>query len=70
MNIERMISDHGNTTLEDLDLDIRNTLEKLRELQRRRVILSMHISIAQVSDVDLPAFFHSADTHDYTESEA
>lgn len=67
MNIERIISDHGALTLEDLDLDIRKTLDKLRDLQRRRVIMSMHISIAQVSDLDLPAFFHATDTEDYTE---
>ena len=66
-NIERIISDHAQPTLADLDLEITKTLEKLRELQRRRIVIAMHLAVSEVCDGGLPAILHAADDHDYTE---
>lgn len=67
-NIERIISDHCPTTLEDLDAEIGKTLERLRDLQRRRVVISMHLAVSEACDPNFHTLLHAADTHDYTDS--
>jgi len=66
-NIERIIADHGQPSLSELDAEISKILDRLRELQRRRVSIAMHIAIAEVCDVGLPSVLHAADDHDYTD---
>lgn len=67
-NIERMVADHCAPIIEELDVEISKTLDKLRELQRRRVVIAMHLAVSEVSDATVSTILHAADTHDYTEA--
>lgn len=66
-NIERIVADHCAPTIEELDLEIAKTLERLRDLQRRRIVIAMHMAVAEVCDASVPTILHASDTHDYTE---
>lgn len=68
-NIERIISDHGPATLEELDMEIGKTLDRLRDLQRRRVVISMHIAVSEVCLPTPSAVLHVYDTDDYTDQD-
>lgn len=50
-NLERLMQEHGQATLADLDAEIARCIEQLRELHRRRSVVAMHLAVAAASAV-------------------
>lgn len=69
-NIERLIADHAPDTLDELDAEIAKCLDRLRDLQRRRVVIAMHLAVAQATGEGVAAVLYAHDDHDYTEDRA